>query len=94
LADLWNQKNKSKVAKGRVIYHLTNLKIKISYGEVMRINHQKKKEQIIKSSMHKNTKIMDENIRIVRMKMMRDRVLQGKDIWTGLPSEEKIEIEI
>jgi hypothetical protein len=91
LADLWNQKNNKKVNKGRAIYHLANLKIKVSYGEVQRINHQKKKEEIIKTSIHRNTKVMDENIRIVRMKMMRARVLQGKDIWTGLETTENIE---
>ena len=92
LANLWNEKNKNKVTKGRVVYHLSNLKIKISYGEVSRINYQRKKEEIIKNSLHKNTKKMEEKIRISRMKMMRARFLKGKDIWSGLPSSEPIEI--
>jgi hypothetical protein len=92
LSDLWNKKNKIKVTKNRVSYHLSNLKIKISYGEVMRINHQNKKEEIIKNSLHKNAKIMDESIRIARMKMMRARLLKGKDIWSGLESSENVEI--
>lgn len=91
LANLWNEKNKNKVTKGRVVYHLTNLKIKISYGEVSRINHQRKKEEIIKNSFEKSTKKMEEKIRILRMKMMEARFSQGKDIWSGLPSQEPID---
>lgn len=35
---------------------------------------------------------MEEKIRTLRMKMMRARFLKGKDIWSGLPSQEPIEI--
>jgi hypothetical protein len=92
LSDIWNEKNNTKVTRGKVVYHLTSLNIKISYGEVQKINRLRKKEQNIKNSLHKNAKLMDENIRLARVKIMQSRLLKGKDIWTGLPSTEDISI--
>lgn len=91
LMKYWNKNNQNKVSKSKVVYHLTNLKIKIPYGEVAKIKNQKKKEEFIKVSFHKNSKTFEENIRLTRAEIMRSRMLKGRDIWTGLPCEPSLE---
>lgn len=92
LCEAWNQNNTIKVSKKQTVYHLSKLKIKISYAEVIRINIQKEKEEKIKKSFNKSTKIIDQKIRESRAEIMRKRLSQGKDIWSGLPLTENIEI--
>lgn len=84
----WNNKAFFKVNKSRVLYHLNALGCKISYGEVARIKNLRKKEEEVKQRTHKNQKELDEDIRLLRINMMRSRISKGKDIWTGLQNEE------
>jgi len=94
LSNLWNEKNSIKVCKRKVIYHLTRLKIKIPYGEVAKINNLRKKEQKIKDLLL-SPKYLTESLRIARADMMRKRILQNRDLWTGLPltNNELVEID-
>jgi hypothetical protein len=91
LVELWNSFSNKKVNKSKVIYHLCNLKIKIPYNEVAKINNLRKKEGIIKRKVFKNAKVLEENIRIERAKIMRERLASGKDIWSGLPDSVVLE---
>ena len=77
----------------KVLYHLNRLNIKISYGEVVKTKNLHKKEEEIRNRSFKSAKIFDENLRLERAKLMRERMLQGKDIWTGLPALVSIEEE-
>jgi hypothetical protein len=90
LVELWNYRLdiKQKINKNKVLYHLTNLKIKIPYYEVAKLNNLKKKENKIKKTTFKSAGLLDENIRLQRAEMMRNRLLSGKDMWTGMKSEE------
>jgi hypothetical protein len=88
LLSLWNKKNEIKVNKNKIVYHLTALKIKLPYGEVAKIKNMKKKEEIIKSKIYTSAKKMEEEIRMNRAKIMSERFLAGKNIWTGLKTDE------
>lgn len=88
LMNEWNLKPYFKISKSKVIYYLNALRIKISCYEVAKINNLRKKEQSIKSSPHRSLKDLEESIRIARVDFMRDRLSQGRDLWTGLFSEE------
>lgn len=85
---LWNEKSEIKVNKNKIVYHLTALKIKLPYGEVAKIKNMRKKEEIIKSKPHASAKKMEEEIRMYRAKIMSERFSAGKDIWTGLKTDE------
>lgn len=91
LSEIWNSNNNIKISKKRVIYHLSKMKIKIPYAEVIKIKNQKKKEDLIKKEHHKNSKFLEEKIRTNRVKIMQSRISKGRDIWTGLPSEFSLE---
>ncbi len=83
LVDIWNQNNK-KIGKNKVVYHLIKLGIKIPKDESLRLGFLKKKEQKI----YKNSKTTIESankIKALRIKLMRQRIEQNKDLWTGLP---------
>lgn len=91
LTDLWNEHNEFKIAKNKVVYHLTAMEIKIPYAEVMVINHLRKTEEEIKKEGASSAKQLDENLRLARAKIMRERILKNRDIWTGLPLKENFE---
>ena len=93
LSNLWNEKNSIKVCKRKVIYYLTRLKIKIPYGEVAKINNLRKKEQKIKESLLSPKDLM-ESLRVNRAEIMRKRIAQNRDLWTGLPLSEALLIEL
>lgn len=86
LADLWSQENYRYPAnKRRVIHYLEKLQIKIPYGEVSRINYLRKKEEAIKKEMaNMGAVFIAEKIRVERIKVMRKRLQNSKDIWTGM----------
>jgi hypothetical protein len=86
LADSWNKQNSFQVKKSNVAYHLSAMKIKISYGEVFRISNLRKKEEKIKQTQPPKDAL--ENVRLARAKMMRERLTQNRDIWTGLATLE------
>jgi hypothetical protein len=88
LLDIWNKQNQISISKNKILYHLSALKIKISYGEVSKIKNLRKKEEIIKNKQHSSVKKMEEEIMTNRAKIMRERYLAGKDIWTGLKTDE------
>ena len=93
LASLWNEKNKIKVKKTKVVYHLTRLKIKIPYGEVARIKLLRKKENDLKESIL-SPKDLTESLRLTRADIMRKRIAQNRDLWTGLPLSEELLVEL
>ena len=90
---IWNNKPYFKVNKSKVLYHLNNLGCKISYSEVARIKNLRKKEEEVKHCPHKNQKELDESLRSLRIEMMRNRLSKGRDIWTGLHSDEAALVE-
>jgi hypothetical protein len=91
LSDLWSKENfRFPSNKGKVISALVELKIKIPYGEVQKINNLRKKEKKIMeaSSFKKTLSNIDEKIRMERANMMRRRMEQKRNIWTGMPELE------
>lgn len=93
LENLWNQSNEIKTNKKKVLYHLYKLGIKIPYGEVASIKFLRKKEEVIKN-LGLNPKDLLEQIRVSRAKLMKKRIKKNRDIWTGMPINEPIEMEI
>lgn len=85
---LWNaENNKFKTNKKRVVNYLTKMKIKISYGEVQKINNLRKKEQKVISLEIAKPADRLEKFRIERVKLMRNRMENNHDIWTGIDLE-------
>jgi hypothetical protein len=85
LADLWNSsKPYEHISKRRVISYLSDLGIKIHYGEVNSMNAARRREEKIKSS-GKSANEMAELIRTSRSIIMERRMRLGRDIWTGMP---------
>jgi hypothetical protein len=88
LNELWNKENaRFPSNKRKVIAALTKLKIKISYGEVQKINNLRKKEKKIMkdgSPHERSSSGLAEKIRMERANLMRLRLEQNKNIWTGL----------
>ena len=85
LSELWSKENfRFPSSKRKVISALVELKIKISYGEVQKINNLRKKEKKIMESTSLKKNVNDE-IRMVRVNMMRRRIEQKRNIWTGMP---------
>jgi hypothetical protein len=92
----WNESNNIKTNKRKVLYHLYRLGIKIPYGEVASIKNLRKKEELIKSNYIGSSGIakLSEHIRIARAKLMQRRIEKNRDIWTGLPLKEPIDMEL
>lgn len=89
LLEIWNIENAQKPANLRkVIIYLRNLNIKISCYEVQKINNLRKKEKQINLENKGSVNIMLEKIRKERVKLMRARFSEKKDIWTGLEISE------
>ncbi len=85
LMELWNRENSRFPSnKSKVVHYLTVLGIKISYGEVQKINVLRKKEELIR----KSGASVEQKIKMERIKMMQKRVKQNKDIWTGVKNPE------
>jgi hypothetical protein len=98
LQELWNRENARFPAnKSKVVDYLTKMKLKISYGEVQRIKALRRKEQKIKKDANpseRNSSRLAEKIRMERARIMRRRIEQNKNIWTGMSeSESECEIE-
>lgn len=83
LVDLWNKNNK-KIGKNKVVYHLRKLGIKIPKRESLRMSFLKKKEKKIYQS-SKTTKESTDKIKRLRIELMKKRIEENKDLWTGLP---------
>lgn len=84
LMDIWNENNVKKIGKNKVVYHLRKLGIKIPKDEVLRMGFLKKKEK----KLHQDSKTTNESnnrIKSLRIELMRKRIEQNKDLWTGLP---------
>jgi hypothetical protein len=88
LVSIWNEKPYFKVNRSKVLYHLNDLNIKVPYYEVAKINNLRKKESVIRNTIHKSQKELEESIRLARIDFMRQRFSSGKDIWTGVETEE------
>jgi len=88
LADLWNAdqgRNGRKVNDHKVVLYLKRLGLKIPKDEVMKITLLKKQEQ---------EWLKDRNIDAIkerRVRIMRERLEKGRDIWTGMPNFENCE---
>lgn len=94
LCEIWNQNNQEKVSRKKTVYHLSKLEIKVPYSEVIRMNIQKEKEEKIKKTHCKSTKLINQKIRESRVEIMKKRFAQGKDIWSGLPLSEQEKIDL
>jgi len=84
LTDEWNNNNHKKIIKRKVEYHLRKMGIKIPKDESLRMGFLKKKEKVIYASC-KTTGESTNKIRSLRIELMRKRIEQNKDLWTGLP---------
>lgn len=93
LREIWNtENNKHQTNLSRVAAYLTKLKIKIPYGEVHKINNLRKKEKEL-NLMNKNSSAdLAERIRLERVKIMQARITKNRDIWTGLPLPEGVDL--
>lgn len=84
LADLWNNTHKFKIKKSKVLYYLNVLNIKISQREVVSINKIRKEDEKIKTMKFNNPKAMEEKLKFSRVELMKKRLEENKDIWSGL----------
>ena len=91
LVILWNSKNKTKINKNKVIYHLRQLNLKISLVELNKNKKLIKIEDKIKKMSFSSSKQLEEKIRLERKKIMMERLEKRLDIWTGLKINEEIE---
>jgi len=83
LTEIWNKDNK-KIHKKKVEYHLAKLGIKIPKRESLRMGFLRKKEEEIYKN-YKTTKKSEEKIKSLRIELMKKRIEENKDLWTGLP---------
>lgn len=86
LVALWNQdqgRNGRRVNEKKVVLYLKRLNLKIPRDEVIKITLLKKQEQ----EWLRNKDI--DAIRLRRVRIMRERVEKGRDIWTGMPKDEE-----
>lgn len=89
LLDMWNESNPSlKVVKNKVIHYLTQLGLKICYGEVQSINKARRREERIRNSAKSPTELA-ELLKASRAIVMTRRIGLGRDIWTGMPLNEE-----
>lgn len=82
LKNLWNQNYRIKVNKQKVLYYLYQLNIKAPAKEIATINYLNRKEQELIGNTLKNL----EKFRTIRADIMKRRIEQNLDIWTGLPT--------
>ena len=83
LADMWNAENYDyQIGRRRVIRYLTLLNIKVSCYEVAKMKRLRAKEQKLKDELD-NSRLLDDSIKAERIKLMRDRYVSNKDIWSG-----------
>lgn len=80
LANIWNEKNKTKTNRRKVIYYLSRLKIKVSYNQIHQIKTYKK---LLENQQY-------DKARLYKIKMFRNRLERGLDIWTGLKLDPSI----
>lgn len=84
LTEIWNKNNSKKIGRNKVNYHLAKLKIKIPKRESLRMGFLKKKEKKIYENC-KTTRESADKIKQLRVELMRKRIEENKDLWTGLP---------
>ena len=86
LAFAWNiQSFRHQADVTKVSSVLQEMGVEVSPGEIDKIRELRLKESEIISS---NNPMVIEKIRAERVKLMRSRLEDRKDIWTGLDSEE------
>lgn len=87
LVEDWDRENaKYPTNKRKVISYLTEMGLKIPYGEVQRIKNLRRKIEKVNREGGTSGQIL-EKIRLERVEMMTKRIEGNKDIWTGLPVE-------
>lgn len=91
LSEIWSKENSKFPANPiKVVKYLEDMGFKISYGEVQKIKNLKKKEQeIMQESFDSSTKML-EKLKSERIKLMRLRVEQNKNIWSGMEYKIKV----
>ena len=83
VVELWNKENaRYQTDKNKVLVILREMNIDISDSEFDRIRQLREKENNIIQSKSDGQNLL-EKIRIERINMMRERVEENKDIWTG-----------
>jgi len=80
----WNKDNQKKIIKRKVEYHLRKMGIKIPKDESLRLGFLKRKEKRIYENC-RTTVESSNKIKSLRIDLMRKRIEQNKDLWTGLP---------
>lgn len=91
LTDLWNQGNSEKVPYKNILAYLHMLNIKIPYYEVQKINNLRKKEKKLIEGSKSITETIKTAIRKERIKIMRSRIENNLDIWSGLKVDEDLQ---
>lgn len=85
LANIWSVQNaKFIITEQTIINKLLNMGIKISYNEVQQIKNLRKKEEEIRHSKFSSSSEMLETLKMERIKLMQNRVVENKDIWSGI----------
>lgn len=88
LARLWTaQYPRVPVDKKQVVHYLSNLRIKIPYGEVQSINKQRRREKKARAKAEAENlspEKLVETIRRDRVRVMARRFEKGRDVFTGL----------
>jgi hypothetical protein len=94
LSRLWSSKSVYPINNLQAVRVLKRLGLKISCSEMRKINEMKKKEQQIIASNKDSIKSLEEKIRANRIKLMKSRIDQNKDIFTGMEMEQGVLAEI
>lgn len=81
LAQMWNEKYLVKTNRRKVIFYLSEMKIKVPYNEIHRIKIYKK---LLENQEY-------EKARSFKIKMFQKRLENGLDIWTGLKLDPSID---
>lgn len=88
LARLWSaQYPRVPVDKKQVVRYLSNLRIKIPYGEVQSINKQRRREEKARAKAEAENLSPEKLVEIIRrdrVRVMARRFEKGRDVFTGL----------
>lgn len=90
LLEVWNKSNaKFPATKKKITQCLNDMGFKISKEEVNNIKKLRVKEKKIMNNSAPTSNVMLEKLRMERVKLMRSRVENERDIWSGLDCKKK-----
>lgn len=86
LVNLWNDQNIIKVSRKKITKYLNRLNLRLPKGEGFRIGRLYQQEKLIKQRQNfPSSYKMNDKIRSLRVELMRKRMEENKNIWTGMP---------